>query len=326
MTDFREPYKHNDHEGKYFPDQKTFEHGGSTAGNIGSALKNLMFLVVIAGAIYAYFNFSNYDTTTETDPGVNVTATGNSNLNITESLGIWLEDKKNLFNSIMEEIEVALNSSSSSDMDATEPNANTVSTEEVETTGETIGNINEFSILNSGNDVKIFGIVENVTSKTLGPIRVSVTLEKDSTKYYDGSSYNAFTLPGEKVPFEIYVKGWDGKGELFFYADSEPFYQNKIQDVQVSFGPGRWTKSNYTMTYKTNFINKTNSIIGFPQIIIVMRNKDGSIIGLERKYLATDKEDYKIPALKSFPVEVNVYFSKEIPFSTDVYFSYLPSQ
>jgi hypothetical protein len=57
-----------------------------------------------------------------------------------------------------------------------------------------------------------------------------------------------------------------------------------------------------------------------------MRNKDGSIIGLERKYLATDKEDYKIPALKSFPVEVNVYFSKEIPFSTDVYFSYLPSQ
>lgn len=324
MTDFREPYKHNDHEGKYFPDQKTFEHGGSTAGNIGGALKNLIFLFVIAAAIYAYFNFSDYDTTSETNPSANISSTEDTNQNITESFGLWLEEKKNLFNSIMEELEVALNSSSSYETDETEPNANTVSTDEVETSSETIGNINEFSIVNSGNDAKIFGIVENVTSKTLGPIRVSVTLEKDSTKYYEGSSYNAFTLPGEKVPFEIYVKGWDGKGELLFYADSEPFYQDKIQNVQVSFEPGKWIKSNYTMTYKTNFINKTNSIIGFPQIIIVMRNKDGLIIGLERKYLATDKEDYKIPALKSFPVDVNVYFSKEIPFSTDVYFSYLP--
>ena len=318
MKDFRETYRHSDHEGKYFPNQKTFEHGGSTGANFGGFLKNLFFLGVIIAAIVFYFNSSNEEATPEVESATIEKEDFPANIET------WLDSKLSMLDILFNELELSLNESSSyeedTDLSDSIDSSSIPSGEDV----QTYGNIIEYSLVPSGKDIKVFGIIENVSSKVLGPMKVSVTLDRDPTKFYTGNSLNAFTPPGENVPFEIRVTGWDGIGEILFYADGDEFYNKKIQDVNVSFDKGSWDKTKYTMKYNTNFINKTNSIISFPQMIIVMRNKEGSILGIERKYLASEIDKYKIPALKSFPVELNVYFVKEIPNSTDVYFSYLP--
>lgn len=317
MRDFR---RYNGNQGNGNLDPVLSPNRGADSG---SGFAKFLVLVGVATAIayYAFFAQPKEDLQSE-DPSV---PTGDFLTRLEGRLDDWLDQFDAFLTSLDPPPDTQLTMTLSTDPNQKSQDDKSLQDQSaLEEDASRSGVILEYVVVNKYKTPIIMGIIQNSSDQYLDKYEIEVDLGDGSQKIYTGTTLLAFLAPGAKSPFEVRMEDWDGKGKLSLRSKGVRYFLQNIPEPAYDLPRGKWEQSKSGIIYSGRYVNRMETQMRFPQIIIVMRDKSDKIDGIHRYYIALKEEDYTIASGGERFFSTRVFDRISPPHSFEVFFSYLP--